>query len=295
MDNPSVDNMEVVAALTDCWNTARTAEESFLKQKARENWVNLGDSNTKFFHSSLKCRQAYNQIVSLNTADGRTVKDLPEIINEAVGFYEKLLGTPDCSLFKQTDAYFEELLIHKIPADDANSLCSPVSDEEIKSALFSMRGDKSPGPDGFSAFFFQNSWDLVGKDFTSGVRFFFESSSMPRKVRQLCKVDNVSSSNSWDSSLQEVVSVSSHGGAKAATLRVMWRAINSHIRRIDVAVLGPTMSSPPGARSSAAVVVEDDSSPLPFVQPRRVELEKQDSPCPLFNRKPDSGNKILPL
>ncbi|CAN1782327.1 hypothetical protein LINPERHAP1_LOCUS15756 [Linum perenne] len=42
MDNPSVDNMEVVAALTDCWNTARTAEESFLKQKARENWVNLG-------------------------------------------------------------------------------------------------------------------------------------------------------------------------------------------------------------------------------------------------------------
>ncbi|CAN1841986.1 LINE-1 retrotransposable element ORF2 protein [Linum perenne] len=198
MDNPSVDNMEVVAALTDCWNTARTAEESFLKQKARENWVNLGDSNTKFFHSSLKCRQAYNQIVSLNTADGRTVRDLPEIINEAVGFYEKLLGTPDCSLFKQTDAYFEELLIHKIPADDANSLCSPVSDEEIKSALFSMRGDKSPGPDGFSAFFFQNSWDLVGKDFTSGVRFFFESSSMPRKVNAttlalIPKVQNASS------------------------------------------------------------------------------------------------------
>ncbi|CAN1334198.1 hypothetical protein LINPERPRIM_LOCUS36304 [Linum perenne] len=122
MDDPSVDNMEVIAVVTDCWNSARMAEESFHKQKARESWVNLGDSNTKIFHSSLKCRQARNQIVSLSTVDGRIVTDLPRIINEAVGFYEKLLGTPDCSLFKQTDTYFEELLIHKIPVADANSL-----------------------------------------------------------------------------------------------------------------------------------------------------------------------------
>lgn len=38
------------------------------------------------------------------------------------------------------------------------SLVSPVTEEEIKGAIFSFEANKSPGPDGFGAYFFQQAW-----------------------------------------------------------------------------------------------------------------------------------------
>lgn len=33
---------------------------------------------------------------------------------------------------------------------------------EIREAIFAIHPDKAPGPDGFSASFFQSNWDVVG-------------------------------------------------------------------------------------------------------------------------------------
>lgn len=40
-------------------------EEELYKQKLRVNWIKFGDSNTKYFHNSMKVRNARNKIVSL--------------------------------------------------------------------------------------------------------------------------------------------------------------------------------------------------------------------------------------
>ena len=39
-----------------------------------------------------------------------------------------------------------------------------VSFEEIRRALFSLNPDKTPGPDGLTAAFYQRFWDIVGDD-----------------------------------------------------------------------------------------------------------------------------------
>ena len=54
--------------------------------------------------------------------------------------------------------------------------------EEIKRALFQMHPDKSPGPDGFSAGFFQNNWDIVAQDTCEAVKSFFLSSKLLKEV-----------------------------------------------------------------------------------------------------------------
>jgi hypothetical protein len=41
-----------------------------------------------------------------------------------------------------------------------------VSQEEIKEALDQMNSDKAPGPDGFTARFFQHCWDIIKSDLT---------------------------------------------------------------------------------------------------------------------------------
>ena len=63
-------------------------EESFLKQKARNHWLQLGDQNNSFFHRSLKVQQAKNTITHLWDEQGQKVEDVEQTKN----FYKKLLG-----------------------------------------------------------------------------------------------------------------------------------------------------------------------------------------------------------
>ncbi|KAM6590233.1 hypothetical protein CsatA_012838 [Cannabis sativa] len=48
-------------------------------------------------------------------------------------------------------------------------LAEPFSAEEIKTAMFSLSGDKSPGPDGLNSLFYQKNWDTIGHDLTQGL------------------------------------------------------------------------------------------------------------------------------
>ena len=63
----------------------------------------------------------------------------------------------------------------------AQILTQQVTEEEIKKALFSIREDKSPGPDGYSSFFFKKAWDIVGRDFVAAVLEFFSSGQILRQ------------------------------------------------------------------------------------------------------------------
>nr|GEW39637.1 hypothetical protein [Tanacetum cinerariifolium] len=53
-----------------------------------------------------------------------------------------------------------------------------VSRQEVKSALFSIGNDKASGPDGYTAAFFKESWDIVADDFVAAVCEFFTNASM---------------------------------------------------------------------------------------------------------------------
>lgn len=44
--------------------------------------------------------------------------------------------------------------------------------------MWSIQGDKAPGPDGYTSAFFQHNWNVVGKDVTNVVLLFFQSGIM---------------------------------------------------------------------------------------------------------------------
>jgi len=68
------------------------AEENFLKQKSRVNWLNLGDGNNAFFHKSVKIRNSSNLIKMLKDDHGNSILDMQEIKELAITFYKNLLG-----------------------------------------------------------------------------------------------------------------------------------------------------------------------------------------------------------
>lgn len=53
---------------------------------------------------------------------------------------------------------------------------------EIKTALFSIHPDKAPGPDRFSASFFQSNWDIVGSAITTEIQEFFTTGVLPFSI-----------------------------------------------------------------------------------------------------------------
>jgi hypothetical protein len=63
------------------------AEESFLKQKARNQWLQLGDQNNSFFHRSLRVQNAKKTITHLWDEYGNKVEDVDQIKQVAVKFF----------------------------------------------------------------------------------------------------------------------------------------------------------------------------------------------------------------
>ncbi|XP_031287107.1 uncharacterized protein LOC116145808 [Pistacia vera] len=69
-----------------------------------------------------------------------------------------------------------------ISPDMISPLTAPITDDEIRIALFSIPDDKASGPDGFTSLFFKRAWDIIGTDFRDAVRHFFATNEMPRCV-----------------------------------------------------------------------------------------------------------------
>ncbi|GJY87437.1 putative RNA-directed DNA polymerase, partial [Tanacetum coccineum] len=65
------------------------------------------------------------------------------------------------------------LFHNKLSNEHAARMVRQVSSSEVKSAIFSMGNDKSPGPDGYTSAFFKEAWDVVGDDVVSAVQEFF--------------------------------------------------------------------------------------------------------------------------
>nr|GEX45881.1 putative reverse transcriptase domain, reverse transcriptase zinc-binding domain protein [Tanacetum cinerariifolium] len=55
-------------------------------------------------------------------------------------------------------------------------------DQEVKSAMFSMGNDKSPGPDGFTAAFFKDTWYIIGVDVIKAVKEFFTNGRLLKEL-----------------------------------------------------------------------------------------------------------------
>lgn len=56
------------------------------------------------------------------------------------------------------------------------------SDLEIREAMFAIHPDKAPGPDGFSASFFQTNWPTVRSAICCEIRAFFATGSLPNTI-----------------------------------------------------------------------------------------------------------------
>ncbi|XVE58975.1 hypothetical protein DITRI_Ditri05aG0006800 [Diplodiscus trichospermus] len=86
------------------------AEESFFKKKSRIQWLNEGDSNTKFFHSMMAAKQKQNYIFVLKDSEENILKSFEQFSSEAVTFFQRLIGAKDDKVTGANHELSSELL-----------------------------------------------------------------------------------------------------------------------------------------------------------------------------------------
>ena len=157
---------------------AYKAEEDFWKQRSRLLWLALGDRNSGYFHAISRGRSVINKFSVVENNDGIPQFEEAGILSTITNYFHALFTSQenDCTSLVQ-DA------IHPCisPAMNQNLIRIP-SKEEIKLACFAIHPDKAPGPDGFSACFFQSNWDTVGVQVVLEIQSFFLSDVLPSKI-----------------------------------------------------------------------------------------------------------------
>lgn len=127
-------------------------EEQVLRQNFRDQWVQYGDANSRYFHAQMKMRTSHNTINSVYTSTKTKLTDSILVEREFTNFFPSLMGEagpihkcPDAEIIKKGN-----YLNH----DQQTQLIKEVTRAEILEAIKSMPQDKSPGVDGFPIEFF---------------------------------------------------------------------------------------------------------------------------------------------
>jgi hypothetical protein len=142
-------------------------QNEYWKQRFTQRFIQLGDENTKFFHSMATERYRRNTISQILSPEGRMVSDHQE---KSALFWQEFKNRLGVSLNVDILFDLEDLIT---PVGDLEGLILPFSTEEIDSIILSMPSDKAPGPDGFNSLFFKKAWHTIREDIYSLCRDFF--------------------------------------------------------------------------------------------------------------------------
>lgn len=153
-------------------------EELMWYQQSQESWIKSGDRNTKFYHLSTKVRQKQRRSYILTDTTGRVAKDHEESGNFIQKYFSNIFSSPST---------IDEIQLwgSGFPTVDSahwSEINCPISQEEVKRALFDMAPYKAPGPDSFPAGFYQKAWAIVGKTLSDLVTDYFRTGVLPEGI-----------------------------------------------------------------------------------------------------------------
>ncbi|GLT85577.1 hypothetical protein SLE2022_037640 [Rubroshorea leprosula] len=173
-------NLSRQKLLVDRIHSLWMQEEAYWFQRARTNWLQFGDKNSKFFHTIASRRRQNNYIFQLKDDQGQLVEGAELLTNHVLSYFQQAYASSNTGNFTQLTG----LISPTVTAEMNQDLCRSVSEEEIRSAVFQLGAFKAPGVDGFPGCFFQQHWDLVAPDMCNAIRHFFEHGFMLRELNK---------------------------------------------------------------------------------------------------------------
>nr|KYP56167.1 hypothetical protein KK1_002404 [Cajanus cajan] len=146
---------------------------------SRCKWLEMGDCNTKYFHSTTIIRRRKNRILKLKNDGGIWIENKKNL-ELVTNFYKNLFKDPGVFTPFCLTGTFPEL-----SSDDKKSLDDTFSDLEIMAAIQRMGGLKEPRPGGFQAIFYQTQRKTIGKSLCNLIRSIQEEPNIEKAYDRL--------------------------------------------------------------------------------------------------------------
>jgi len=119
-------------------------------------------------------RRARNKISTLKI-NGQWTTNQDQLRQHVANYFKDLF----CRVPEVSPAKLFPMIQPCIQDDQHAGLLSTATLQEVKHALFSMKGTKSPGPDGIHAIFYKENWQTVSSSFLNFINTAIETGFVP--------------------------------------------------------------------------------------------------------------------
>jgi hypothetical protein len=103
---------------------------------------------------------------------GRIIKEDEPLKSYITDYYSKLFGSPHIGQFSLNEGRCDDIV--QITPEENEKLTAVIMEQEVKEAVFQMKHNKAPSPDGFPAEFYQKFWETIKGDLMVLFKDFFE-------------------------------------------------------------------------------------------------------------------------
>lgn len=92
--------------------------------------------------------------------------------NEAIRYFQHVLG-------QNNNVNGRDIIIRRrLNADQQEAMLCPVTELDVKNAMFGIDSSKAPRPDGYNAAFFKCNWEIVGPAIIEAALSFFSTGKL---------------------------------------------------------------------------------------------------------------------
>jgi hypothetical protein len=151
--------------------------------RSRVDFIEKGETNSKYFLSLEKSRQCKKVITSLKV-DGKRVHQTQDILNAEVKFYQELY-TSNFINDEQYKQYINRVNFKSTLDPDLADICEgKITYEEATTSIKEMKLNKSPGLDGLTVEFYQSFWHIIGNVVVSSLNYGYEIGQLSFSQKQ---------------------------------------------------------------------------------------------------------------
>ena len=149
-----------------------------------------GDKNTGFFHAYVKAARMGNSLSFILDENGKEQTRNSEKGKVASHYFENLFTS---SYSSNSNAWLQGFPV-KVSSSMNQDLTKEVTEEEIQNVVFAINPESAPGPDGFTAFFFQKYWSVVKSQILQEIFDFFRTGVLPQEWNHtlICLIPKIS-------------------------------------------------------------------------------------------------------